>query len=62
MAAHKDIITKAVMAGATPNIDMGHAPLVDMADTVPALSGKRTRGTDIDAHFWVPGKGTPVRR
>ena len=28
---------------------------------MPVLSGKPTRGADIDAHFWVPGKGTPVR-
>ena len=37
---------------------MGHAPLVDMADTVPVLSSKRARGED--AHFWIPRKGTSV--
>jgi hypothetical protein len=51
VAAHRDIIKKAVMAGTTPNIDMGHSQLVAMADTVPVLSGiKWTKGTD--AHFW----------
>ena len=58
-AAHRNIIKKAVMAGTTPNIDMGHAPLVTMADTVPVLSSKRTRNED--AHFWIPKKGTSVR-
>ena len=38
---------------------MGFAPLVNMIDTVPVLSSKRTRGED--AHFWVPRKGTSVR-
>ena len=59
VAAHKKIIKRAVMAGSTPNIDMGLAPLVNMIDTVPVLSSKRTRGED--AHFWVPRKGTSVR-
>ena len=59
VAAHRDIIKKAIMAGTTPNIDMGHAPLVNMSDTIPVLSSKRTRGKD--AHFWVPRKGTSVR-
>ena len=58
-AAHRNMIRKAVMAGATTNIDMGHAPLVTMADTVPVLSSKRTRNED--AHFWIPKKGTSVR-
>ena len=36
VAAHRKTIKKAVMAGSTPNvnIDMGHAPLVNMMDTV----------------------------
>ena len=59
VAAHRDIIKKAIMAGTNPNIDMGHAPLVNMLDTVPVLSSKRTKGED--AHFWVPGRGTSVR-
>ena len=59
VAAHRKIIKRAVMAGSTPNIDMGLAPLVNMMDTVPVLSSKRTRGED--AHFWVPRKGTSVR-
>ena len=58
-AAHRNMIRKAVMAGATTNIDMGHAPLVTMADTVPVLSSKRTRNGD--AHFWIPKRGTSIR-
>ena len=48
VAAHRSIIKKAVIVGSTPDImldiNMGHASLANMADTVPALSGKRTRG------------------
>ena len=40
MATHRKIIKKAVIAGSTPNIDMGLAPLVNMIDTVPVLSSK----------------------
>ena len=58
-AAHRNIIKQAVTAGTIPNIDMGHASLVTMADTVPALSNKRTRNED--AHFWIPKKGASVR-
>ena len=47
------------MEGTTPNIVMGHVPLVNMLDTVPLLSSKRTKGED--AHFGVPGRGTSVR-
>ena len=38
---------------------MGQAPLVNMVDTVPGLSSKRTRGED--AHFRIPKEGTSVR-
>ena len=37
-----NIIKKAIMAGTTPNIDMGYVPLVNMLETVPVLSSKRT--------------------
>ena len=59
VAAHRNIITKAVMAGTTPNIDMRHVPLVNMADTVPVLSSKRTRNEA--AHFWIPKKCASLR-
>ena len=58
MAVHRNIIKKAIMAGTTPNIDMGHVPLVHMSDTVSVLSSRRTKGGN--AHFWIPGKGTSV--
>ena len=57
--AHRVNIKKAVLAGATPNIDMGHALLVNMSDTMPVWSSKRTKGGDV--HFWIPGEGTSVR-
>ena len=59
VAAHKGVLSRARKVGSTPDIDTSHAMLVDMVDTVPVLSGKRTRGTD--AHFWVPVKGAQVR-
>ena len=39
VTAHRDTIKKAVMAGTTPNIDMRHASLVNMADTMPVNAG-----------------------
>ena len=50
--AHREEVEKAVYAGSAPDIDMSEVAKIDMMNTTPVTSSKRTRGTD--AHFWIP--------